>query len=242
MTTALPRTPYDEDGYAETYEATFNTSPDTLPNFDFEIAHVQHALTSARSWCDVACGTGLHLRTATSPHSVRRVGIDRSARMLAQAARTSPDWPIAWVEADVCAHPVTDRFDLVTHFWWGHVHQPTLDAVERFFSTCVALVAPGGTFLFDLDDMPLDHEVSVAGSAAPVTFDAVIWSWRQIERAPEAGFEFRHCIAPHPDLVHAWLEPHFAAIEKVDYPHHLPPESQKTDASLWLCTGRQDRP
>ena len=85
--------PYDRPGYAEAYDAIYNLSEINRPHFDFERATLERLIAErgVRSWLDLACGTGLHLRSVETDRRVKRTGIDRSAEMLCVARRAAAD-------------------------------------------------------------------------------------------------------------------------------------------------------
>ncbi len=105
-----------------------------------ELAAVIGALPAART-LDVACGTGFltrHLRGEV-------VGLDQSARMLAEAARQVPT--ATFVEGDAFATPFPDAsFDRVfTGHFYGHLPEPErlqfLEEVRRLAGELVVVDA-----------------------------------------------------------------------------------------------------
>ena len=214
MGTALP---YDREGYAVTYDARYNLSDINRPHFDFECGLVAEIIArrGAKSWCDLGCGTGLHLRSVTG--DVRRTGIDRSDAML-RHARSQAGPQITYLEADVTRLPAGDTYDLVTAFWYGYIHQDSLRDVRQFLRGAAEQTAPGGALLIGLCD-PLDlfetipwAEQTVYG--APLRVDAIIWSFTE----PWEGDSFSDCIAPHPQYILNCLGPLFGSVQPVSYP------------------------
>jgi ubiquinone/menaquinone biosynthesis C-methylase UbiE len=97
------------------------------PDWEDELGRLTAAISAlpAARTLDVACGTGFltrHLRGDV-------VGLDQSARMLAEAARQVPT--ATFVEGDAFAIPFPDgRFDRVfTGHFYGHLEEPDR---ERF--------------------------------------------------------------------------------------------------------------
>lgn len=242
--------PYDRPGYADGYDSHYNLSRINRPHFDFEcetVAALVDQLAAERgrqggrrelSWLDLACGTGLHLRTVRTPHRLRRTGVDRSSSMLAVARADTRGAGITWTEADVRSLPADARHDLVTALWYGYLHQPDLNGVRAFIEAAAAQVAAGGSFLLGLcnpigvfETMP--HETPMV-YGAPMTIDAVVWSFTERWE----GDRFVDCIAPHPDLIRRWIGPLFRDVELLNYPPPgVPDSSWRRTALLFVDRG-----
>ena len=122
-----PDTPYDLPGYAEAYDAIYLTATQTAGHTRFEMDLVAKTCRKWRdpSWCDVACGTGLHLRQtqpAQAPATIIRTGVDRCEAMLAVARRRNGH-DVTFHCRDARDMADLGRFDLVTGFWYGYLHQ-----------------------------------------------------------------------------------------------------------------------
>ena len=200
-----------------TYDARYNLSDINRPHFDFECGLVAEIIArrGAKSWCDLGCGTGLHLRSVTG--DVRRTGIDRSDAML-RHARSQAGPQITYPEADVTRLPAGDTYDLVTAFWYGYTHQDSLRDVRQFLRGAAEQTAPGGALLIGLCD-PLDlfETIPWAGQmvyGAPLHVDAIIWSFTE----PWEGDSFSDCIAPHPQYILNCPGPLFGSVQPVRYP------------------------
>ena len=134
----LPTFPYDRPGYAATHDGYYNLSTINLPHFALECATVERLVfgRDVHSWCDLACGTGLHLRSVKTRQPIRRIGVDRSVSMLDEARSAChvdvDGLGIEFVEADVRCLPPDGAHDLVTAFWYGYIHQESLAEVRRF--------------------------------------------------------------------------------------------------------------
>ena len=113
------------------------------PGWEDELAQLTRAIAAlpAARTLDVACGTGFltrHLRGDV-------VGLDQSARMLAQASRQVPT--ATFVEGDAFAMPFPDRsFDRVfTGHFYGHLAEPDrlrwLDEARRLAPELVVVDA-----------------------------------------------------------------------------------------------------
>jgi len=232
--------PYDRPGYAASYDGHYNLSAINRPHFDFEVATIERLIAErgVSSWCDVACGTGLHLRTVRTDRPIIRTGIDRSAAMLREA-RSGFDPALNLIEADIRDAPCASRHDLVTTFWYGYVHQESVGEVRAFLVSAASCVASGGTLLMPYCDpvhvfevLPHRHDLAYG---APLHVDAIIWSFTE----PWEGDAFTDCIAVHPELIVAWLGPLFERVEPLSYPVPGDAEVQWRRKAL-VFSGRRD--
>lgn len=98
------------------------------------------------SGIDLCCGTGAGMRLLRPLCRERVVGIDRSAGMLAEAARLRGAANATWIRGDVLMSPLRERFDLATCFGaFGHI----LEKDEaRLVAAVHTLLRPGGRFAF----------------------------------------------------------------------------------------------
>ena len=212
MTTA----PYETADYAARYDESYLFSGFNRDQTAYAVGllgKIARRRPGLR-WLDAACGTGYHLRAA--PGRSSRTGVDRSVPML-DVARARPGRNVQFHLGDVRQLGWLGPFDLVTNFWYGYIHQPSLDAVLEFFDSMVEAVAPGGELLMDIcnpagtfDRVPWGAE----SCYGPELFsDALIWSYRGLH-----GSEYRNCIAPHPGLILDRVGPRFASYRWRYYP------------------------
>ena len=63
----LSKEPYDNPNLVEIYEERYIHHPNQKADINFEIAVIEKVMDyyDHESWCDVACGTGYHLRKAS---------------------------------------------------------------------------------------------------------------------------------------------------------------------------------
>lgn len=95
---------------------------------------------------DLCCGTGAGVQMLQPLCRERVVGIDRSAGMLAEAARRHAEVNAIWIRGDVLESPLRERFDLATCFGaFGHIVE---EDEPRFVAAVRALLRPGGRFAF----------------------------------------------------------------------------------------------
>lgn len=230
--------PYAEKNYAENYDKVYLDNPITLAHADFELDLVKNTLSKPNhiSWCDAACGTGWHIRNSGITKSV--VGIDREEKMLQYAKRQCRSLGPQWIKCDIKEIAQNaGTFDLVTHFWAGYIHQITLDDVKQVIQGLIEAVNTQGTLCITICN-PISCFNNLAFETPivfenPLYVDAVIWRYLD----PITNTYYKNCIAPHPQLMHEWLKPHFETISIIDYPRgDGSPEWQR---QAFLCEGKQ---
>ncbi len=172
----------------------------------------------ADSWLDGACGTGWHIRNA-GLRLGRIVGADRSAAML-DRARKHDTAGAEFVQCDLRDMGQLGQFDLVTSFYFGYIHQPTLRDVRACLDGLADAVAPGGTLLLAVCNpmhifWRLPYSECYGHSPHPITFDAVVWSWTE---NPEKGWVYEHNIAPHIELIRSWFQARFDRVQLINPP------------------------
>ena len=108
----MPCGVYEEPNYAETYDSYFLTSEINKGHYKFEADLISSILSSGsvKSWGDLACGTGKHVREVQGPSDVQRFGIDRSQSML-NVARQRDGYDVAFAEHDI--------LDVSVRLWRG---------------------------------------------------------------------------------------------------------------------------
>ena len=233
----MTQSPYDQKGYAEAYDRIYQTSDINILHHEFEVNLVSSFLpTHQKTWCDVACGTGRLLNSVPINHGLHRTGIDRSENML-NFARSHNQTHAEYLHADVL-HVDFEAlsYDLVTHFFYGYLHQQNLADVMRFIDVCCRLVDTTGDLLLGVcEPVGLYDRISwrnklIYGGTLDV--DAIIWSFTE----PWSGLTYEHCIAPHPHKIIAQLEPFFETVEIKKYPTSS--ASGSWDRKLLVCRGK----
>lgn len=103
---------------------------------------------------DLGCGTGALLCELRARHPRWRLsGIDVSRGMLAVARRKPESTGVLWARARLPGPlPFRERFDLVGAFYDTLNHLADLDALSATFRTVAALLRPGGSLAFDLNN------------------------------------------------------------------------------------------
>jgi len=109
--------------------------------------HIRRYRPAARSLLELGCGTGAVL--AGMAPDIAVAGIDRSAAMLAVAARRVPAARL--VQADITSFSLGARFDVVICVFDTINHLPSLAAWRALFERTREHLADGGLFVFDVN-------------------------------------------------------------------------------------------
>lgn len=226
--------PYDDDRLVNIYEDRYIHHSYVANDIDFEIDLIESILetTLATSWCDVACGTAYHLRNVEG--SVERTGIDKSQKMM-DFDKDKSQYNIERICTDFLSVSSDRKYDLVTNFWLGHTHQPTLEKVLNFIQNMIDITQDGGSLLISIhnhellfDNLPLSGPEPMGGL---FNFKGIVWSYKEPEY-PDLEF---NCIAPHKDILLDLFSKHFQDIENSIYPA---PEGQYAGRELILCKNK----
>jgi SAM-dependent methyltransferase len=145
------------------------------PAFDVPFWESVVRETGARRILELACGTGrLTLPLARTGAAV--VGLDFSAPFLARAgehlAAAEPGLDVQFVEADMREPQVAGPFDLVVVAFNSLAYLHTAEDQLAALRAAQALLAPGGTFAFDLVMPRFDFLAEAAASCPVVRIDA----------------------------------------------------------------------
>lgn len=212
----LSKEPYSNPDLVRLYEERYIQHPSQQNDITFEIKAIEQLMEfyQYKSWCDVACGTAYHLRKASG--DFKRQGVDRSKLMISEHKEDTL-YDVKYSTADLLSWRTKKKFDLVTNFWFGYSHQPSLEKVLSFFKKMIDLTAKDGTIILSyhnnwklFDKIPRSTEEPMGGL---FSFDALQWSYVE----PATGDKY-HCISPHKDLILETLTPHFEDYHLVDYP------------------------
>ena len=211
----LSKEPYNNPELVGIYEERYNLHKTQLPDVSLEMTTIQEVAESYSnpSWCDFACGTSYHLRKVEG--SFERTGIDRSELMINQH-RSETDFDINYVVSDILDWDTDDKFDIVTNFWFGYTHQPTLDDVLSFFRKMIHVTKEGGSIVLSYHDNWGLFESIPRVSPEPMggffNFDAIQWSYKE----PSTGDVYK-CISPHKDLIIDTFKEYFTNIRREKY-------------------------
>jgi predicted TPR repeat methyltransferase len=105
------------------------------------------------SLLDLGCGTGTLLVSLRARHpGWRLAGLDASAAMLSVAKRKPGADSISWTEATFEAAARLGAFDVVGCFFDAFNHLLVDGELARAFLAAAGALAPGGLFVFDLNN------------------------------------------------------------------------------------------
>lgn len=215
----LSKEPYDNPNLVKVYEERYLHHPDQASDVNFEIKVIERAMDYYKyeTWCDVACGTAYHLRKASG--NFKRLGVDKSKLMMDQH-KEDTEYDVDYSVANILSWRTKKKFDLVTNFWFGYTHQPSLEKVINFFEKMIDLTARHGTIVITIhnhkkifDKIPRAEKNGSENFYGPFLFDSLNWSYKE----PVTGDTY-YCIAPHKDLIVDTFLPHFKHFDKVSYP------------------------
>jgi SAM-dependent methyltransferase len=207
---------YDRE-YASEYDTKFLLSPLTKADAAYELELLGELLNGARSWLDVACGTGYFL--ARFPH-VRRAGLDLSPAMLDVARAANPGAEL--LEANYLEpRPAWNgAFDMVSCMWYAYCLADTLADVARLISNLADWTSDRGTCFVPLADpagitgYPIPYHLDSGGFDGEVSCQGIVWSYSEYGGAKV----HRNLLAPHPDyMLERFLE-HFEDVRLIRYP------------------------
>jgi hypothetical protein len=227
----LYKEPYDNPNLVKIYEERYIHHPNQKTDVDFEITVVERVMDYYKydSWCDVACGTGHHLRKASG--NFKRLGVDKSKLMMDQH-KEDTEYNVEYSVANVLSWRTKKKFDLVTNFWFGYSHQPSLEKVLDFFQKMIDLTAENGSIVLSyhnnwklFDKIPMSTPEPMGGQ---FNFDALQWSYVE----PSTGDKY-HCISPHKNLIIGLFGSHFKRYKIVDYPMFAGKELLVLEDKLW---------
>lgn len=145
-------TPAEDTGHSPAWPALWSALYDAMdvdraPHLGFYTGLVT---PGTHSLLDLGCGTGsiTLAMAAAMPPGGRVTGVDLSPGMIDIARARAPAHE--WRVGDICAPPVTGRFDLIVICF--HTLQVLTDPadVDRCFAAVAGLLAPGGRFAFDI--------------------------------------------------------------------------------------------
>lgn len=106
---------------------------------------VQQRMPGAKSWLDVACGTGLHLGYLTQHYEVQ--GMDLSPEMLAVAKQRLPHVPL--VQADMLSFDLGRSFDVVSCLFSSIGYMQDTPHLMQAVSAMARHLTPGGVVLVE---------------------------------------------------------------------------------------------
>lgn len=204
-----------DDEYAASYDATFLTEAWTRASVDFQLALLGDLLKPAKSWLDVACGTGWVL--SQFPHVAERAGLDISQPMIAAARRRNPG--VRFVEADFRApRPELDNhWDVVSCMWWAYCLAESIAEIRVLVRRLADWTSPDGhVFLplcnvrkFDLQNIRLPYvDPKVPGR---IMITGITWTWIQ-----ENGKRHDEVVSPQVERMVELFDEHFEDVDVIE--------------------------
>jgi SAM-dependent methyltransferase len=108
-------------------------------------------LASAKTVCDLACGTGL-LASELARRGYQVYAVDRHPAMLARARERAARTPhFRVVRGDMRTFRLPQKVDVVTCFFDSLNHLERRGELRRVFRAVASCLRPGGAFVFDLN-------------------------------------------------------------------------------------------
>lgn len=130
---------------AQVYDVIYEALFDYRAHTDQLDQLVQKENPGARTWLDVACGTGLHLRYLQDRYEAE--GMDLSSQMLSVARERLPQVPIH--QGDMVAFDLGKKFDVVSCLFSSIGYTATVDRLNSATSCMAQHLAPGGLLLIE---------------------------------------------------------------------------------------------
>lgn len=205
--------PYNIEDYAQNHDEEYIFSYNTIGHVQYELTLIDKVLAVKNSWCDVGCGTGHHLKHA-GLNGVVKCGIDRAEAMLNVARSANSN--STFIQQDLLELNVDTTYDLVTNFWYGYIHQNTIQDVQKFFLKMVELTSTDGDIIIAVCNpyyQFTDDNYRKIVYNKIMTIDAIIWSAKWQNKP----YEYMYNIAPHPLLILDWLSPYFKGYDRLFY-------------------------
>jgi SAM-dependent methyltransferase len=205
-----------DDEYAASYEEKFIHSERTRADAEHELEVLRELLAGARTWLDVACGTGYFLRHFAE---VDRAGIDISPAMLERAKQANPGVPFLLHDFRDPLPTWEGRWDLVSCMWYAYGLVDTIDELETVIRNLWSFTSDEGTCFVPLADprlmtgLPLPYR-SDYDETSHLQFTAIVWSFVE-----EGGRKVHlNQLAPNIEYMVDQFEGLFASVEVIRYP------------------------
>lgn len=210
---------YDK-AYAESYENEFLLHPHLRSDTDAELELLRGFLETARSWLDVACGTGFFLRHFPD---IERAGIDISPAMLELARRGNDGVPLILHNFLDPMPGWQDRWELTSCMWYAYGLVDTIGDVLRLIENLWSWTAPSGTCFMPLADPRLMTGVDLpyqapTHSAGKVMITGIIWSYVEAD----GDKVHAHQLAPNVEFMIERFNAYFEDVKLVRYPPAFP--------------------
>lgn len=108
-------------------------------------AHVQQQLPNAKTFLDIACGTGKHAGILQQWYEVHGLDIDKE--LLAIARNRCPN--LAFYEGDMTQFNLGQKFDVVACLFSSVAYVQTIEKLNKAIANMAAHLNPGGILLLE---------------------------------------------------------------------------------------------
>lgn len=153
---------------APLFDAMNSREEYTKSEVDFLISVTNDLVKKPKTFLDIACGTGRHLKDITQ-RGYETFGVDASAELLSIARKTSPD--TIFFESDMRRFNVEKQADCVYSLWDSYVYLSSQQDITAFARQCSAHMKRGGILILDSKnyekpraEVKLDQKVNHAKS------------------------------------------------------------------------------
>jgi SAM-dependent methyltransferase len=228
---------YDDD-YAGVYDDTYltNTAFGFRAKTQFELAVLRSLTGSARSWLDIACGTGYFLQHVDGNRDMARAGLDLSPAMVRVARARNPEADIRMGDCLDEHRDFSGKFDVTSCLWgaYGLLHSE-ID-IQRLIANLARWTSPGGACFMPIFDPAQFLQQQRDGTLMPgVKLDDEGTRWSFVDWH---GKTHEDVLAPPVDVMLDYVRRHFALVELLTYPGdamHIPMRplvAWKSDAAV----------
>jgi SAM-dependent methyltransferase len=207
---------YDKD-YSAIYDASFLVGENFRECTEFEVGLIADLLRGAKSWLDVACGTGYFLSRFPDQE---RAGLDISPAMLDVARRANPG--VTFYEQDF-REPMGEwinHWDFVSCMWYAYCYADSVPDVRRVIHNLASWTSPNGTCFLPVCDPNVLCKTKIPYQPPPDSDDgrlfitAITWTWID----EPIGKRHDNLVAPTLNHVEEMLRGCFEEVRLIDYP------------------------
>lgn len=199
--------------YAAEYDETFLHDTWSRESLAFQMRTLEGLLAGARSWLDVACGTGWALSQFPQ---IQRAGLDISPPMLELARSKNPD--VLLVEGDYrLPRPEwNDQWDVVSCMWWAYCLAETMSEIRALVAQLADWTSPQGRVFVPLcNPNKFDrHNIRVPFVDPKVPgrlmITGITWTWIQVN-----GARHDNVLVPQVDYLVMMFREHFEHVEVI---------------------------
>ena len=175
---------------------------------DYLVEVIRHHHPAARSFLDIACGTGRHLEHLRRTFEVE--GLDVNPRFLDIARHRLPG--VRLHEGDMTEFDLGRMFDVVAVLFGSITFVRTVPAMERTIATLARHVAPGGLLLVEpLWEPDAHREGELKLNIVDKADLKIAWMYTN-DRVGDLAHWENHYLVGTPNGVDAFVEVHEAGL------------------------------